>query len=200
MNAADWLTLLLACAAGALSPGPSLALVVRHASVSLRGGLACSLAHALGVGVYAALAASGLALLLTSQPWIARLIALLAGFWLLRLAWLFWHSEGDWSAAHAPLGPAARDGLLMGLINPKVALFFLAIFTAVLPVSASALEQTGAVLLAICVDGSWYVLVSLLLHRSGLLGVLRRRARLLNRGSAGIFAVLAAYLWWGLLP
>lgn len=199
MTATDWLALLLACAAGAMSPGPSLALVVRHASASLPAGIACSVAHAGGVGVYAALAVSGLALAFERQAWLAQIIALLAGAWLLRLAWLSWRSPGDWSGPNAPLGPALRDGLLMGLVNPKVALFFLAIFTAVLPAGASVLEQVAAVGLAIGIDAGWYVLVSLLLYRSGLLGFLQSHAKALNRASALIFAALAVYLWWGLM-
>ncbi len=200
MNAADWLTLALACAAGAVSPGPSLALVLRHASVSMRAGMGCALAHALGVGVYAALAASGLVLLLQGAAWLAQLIALLAGAWLLRLAWRLWHSPRNWGEVPGVgAGSAVREGLLMGLVNPKVALFFVAVFSAVLPAGARLAEQGGAVALAMGVDGLWYCLVTYLTQRTGFAGVLRKATREVNRLSAVIFAALAIYLWLGML-
>lgn len=198
MSATDWLALALACAAGALSPGPSLALVLRHAAISLRQGLACAVAHALGVGVYAALAVSGLALILQSAA-LALPVAVLGAGWLCWLAWQFWHGEADWQAARGRTGPAFRDGLLMGLLNPKVALFFLAIFSAVLPAAASATEQAGAVGLAIAIDGGWYALASLLIQGRGTLAWLRRRARWINRFSALLFVVLAVGLIVGVL-
>ena len=199
MSGADWLALALACAAGAMSPGPSLALVVRHASVALRQGVICALSHALGVGVYAALAVSGGALLLQSGV-LATAIALAGSLWLLHLAWRLWRAPGDWQDQASLSGSAAREGLLMGLVNPKVALFFLAVFTAVLPAASGAGERTGAVVLAIGIDGAWYALVSWLVQWPASLGWLRRHAGLINRLSALIFGLLAFMLIRELLP
>lgn len=54
---------------GAISPGPSLALIMRN---TVRGGrwhgMATGLGHGLGVGLYALIAAYGLALLLATTP------------------------------------------------------------------------------------------------------------------------------------
>ncbi len=198
MSASDWLALTLACAAGAVSPGPSLALVLRHAVISLRQGVLCAVAHALGVGVYAGLAVSGLALLLQSGG-LAVLVSVFGIGWLCWLAWQFWHGASDWQQTEGHTGPALRDGLLMGLVNPKVALFFLAIFSAVLPASASTGEQAAAVALAILIDGAWYVLASVLIQGRGTLAWLRQRSRLINRLSALIFVGLAIGLMGGLL-
>ncbi len=198
MSASDWLALTLACAAGAVSPGPSLALVLRHAVISLRQGVLCAVAHALGVGVYAGLAVSGLALLLQSGG-LAVLVSVFGIGWLCWLAWQFWRGASDWQQTEGHTGPALRDGLLMGLVNPKVALFFLAIFSAVLPASASTGEQAAAVALAILIDGAWYVLASVLIQGRGTLAWLRQRSRLINRLSALIFVGLAIGLMGGLL-
>lgn len=199
MNAWDWLALAGVCAAGAVSPGPSLALVVRHAVDSPAAGLRCALAHALGVGCYAALAVTGVALVLAESALLGRTVAVLGGIWLLGLALRLWRSSAAWSPAAVSTNQALRDGLLMALVNPKVMLFFVAVFARFLPAGASPAEHAGIVLLVMLVDGGWYALVSLLLQRPGLLERLRRQAGLINRGSALILAGLAFSLWWGVL-
>ncbi|MDZ7809028.1 MAG: LysE family transporter [Arhodomonas sp.] len=78
MSLTAWFSLAAVCAVGAVSPGPSLAVVVRH---SVRGsrthGVAAALAHAVGIGVYALLTTLGLAAVVTADPLVwTRLIAL----------------------------------------------------------------------------------------------------------------------------
>ena len=69
MSLAQWLPLALVCLLGAMSPGPSLAVVLRH---SLAGGapagVLCALAHGVGIFVWALLMISGLGALLVTQP------------------------------------------------------------------------------------------------------------------------------------
>ena len=65
----DWLSLGLICLLGAMSPGPSLAVVMRHsASTGVRAGLACAIAHAFGIFLWAMLMVGGLGALLLAQP------------------------------------------------------------------------------------------------------------------------------------
>ena len=200
MSALDWLGLALVCAAGAVSPGPSLALVLRHATESLAAGVRCALSHALGVSVYAALAVSGLALVFLRQPAVLDLIGALGALWLCWLAWQLWRAPAQWQPGAGRLahGPAV-DGLLMALINPKVALVFLAIFVQFLPAEASLGERLGMVALPGLIDGGWYVLASGLVQRGGLLQFLRRRAGLVNRLTAAVFLAVALGLLAGLL-
>ncbi len=180
MSFNEWLWLATACLAGAISPGPSLALVLLHASRSRRDGLICSWSHALGVGIYAGLAVSGLALVLAQQIWLARLLYLIAALWLLRLCYLTWQQRHAQLPQLRQARAASRDGLSMALVNPKVALFFVALFTAALPADVSAPAAMLAVLTAILMDGGWYSLISLLLQqprlRAGLQGQLPRLA------------------------
>ncbi len=69
MTWSAWLPLALVCLLGAMSPGPSLAVVARHA---FRGGvgdgIVCAMAHGVGILLWALLMANGLGVLLTEQP------------------------------------------------------------------------------------------------------------------------------------
>ena len=69
MTLSAWLSLALVCLLGAMSPGPSLAIVVRHSVTSgTRAGAICALSHGFGIFLWAALMVSGLGALLLAQP------------------------------------------------------------------------------------------------------------------------------------
>ena len=82
MTLFTWLSLALVCLLGAMSPGPSLAIVVRHSVISgTRAGVICALSHGFGIFLWAALMVSGLGALLLAQPtWFDGLRVLGAGF------------------------------------------------------------------------------------------------------------------------
>ena len=71
MTASSWLSLAIICLLGAMSPGPSLAVVVKQAvNGGARQGVICALAHGAGIFLWAILMVSGLgALLLTHPAW-----------------------------------------------------------------------------------------------------------------------------------
>jgi len=144
------------------TPGVDFLLTVTR---TVQGGARAGLAAALGIGagcvLHALAAAFGLAALLAVQP--AAFIALQwAG-----AAWLAWLGLGllrrAWrgapevaAAAGAAPGPAQslwvefRSGLLTNVLNPKVALFFLAFLPQFVP--AAAPSKTAAFLLL----GAWF--------------------------------------------
>ncbi|HKI74867.1 MAG TPA: LysE family transporter, partial [Pseudomonadales bacterium] len=65
MTLAVWLSACVVCALGAMSPGPSLAVVIRNTvSNGGREGVATAWAHAVGVGLYALATTFGLAALI----------------------------------------------------------------------------------------------------------------------------------------
>nr|WP_315981148.1 LysE family transporter [Aliamphritea spongicola] len=56
MSLLTWLSLVAVCCLGAMSPGPSLAVVLRHAlSNSTRHAVVAALSHAIGVAMWAML-------------------------------------------------------------------------------------------------------------------------------------------------
>ena len=194
MSLADWAALALVCLAGAMSPGPSLFLVLRHASLSPAAGLRCAAAHGLGVGLLAALAVSGLGALLLVQPKLLGALSVLGGAWLLWLAVGAWRAAPTLDLAAGEGAQAGREGLLMALANPKVLLFFAAIFTRFLPANAGPVTLGGMAALALLIDGLWYAVVALAWHHSGVAALLRRRLRWFNRLGALIFASVGVSL------
>jgi len=178
-----WLSLLLICILGAMSPGPSLAVVLRQTVSNGRGhGIAAGCAHALGVGLWAAMTVWGLALLVSEYALVYQLITWAGA------AYLVWLGIGALRHASTPqiqtqgggqesLLSAARSGLLISLLNPKLAVFFTALFSQFVSAGQVWQDQVLMVLTATVVDGAWYSLVALLFSQPRLLNWLRQHLK-----------------------
>lgn len=193
-----WLSLLLVCLMGAMSPGPSLAVVLRETVSNSRAhGIVAGLSHALGVGLWAFLTVHGLALLVAQQQWLFNLIGWAGAGWLAWMGVQAWRHAGQGAALALgeaqgrSLFSAARAGALISLLNPKLALFFIALFSQFVTVEQSVVVQWTLILTAALVDGAWYTLAALLLSHPPLLRALRRRSALVERLTAVLLVALA---------
>ena len=197
MNWSAWLPLALVCLLGAMSPGPSLAVVARHAlRGGARAGIFCAVAHGVGILLWALLMANGLGLLLIEQPdWFVAVQLAGAGFLLyLGIRVLLSQSSAAVSVeavSHSSARGAGLEGFVIALSNPKIALFFAALFSQFIQPDATALEKTLIASTAAAIDTLWYSLVSALLAQTAVLSRLQRHANLLNRLFGGILIMLA---------
>ena len=89
-----------------------------------------------------------------------------------------------------------RDGFLVAFLNPKVALFFLALFSQFLQTDMAQAARIQMVLTSMFIDGGWYVLVALLLGRSRFLPWLRAHHHWVEKGTAVLLVVIAASVVW----
>jgi len=192
-----WLALAAVCALGAMSPGPSLAVVIRHTVAGSRThGVATGLAHAIGIGIYALLSSFGLAVLIIGNPGLYHVLALAGAGYLLWLG-VAALRDGDGVVAPAadvtpgPLAVAARDGFAISLLNPKVAFFFLALFSQFVEPGMGVGTHVLMSAIAMGIDASWYALVAVVLSYSGVLRLLRRNGLWLDRVTGVALIALA---------
>jgi threonine/homoserine/homoserine lactone efflux protein len=114
-----------------LTPGPNMAYLALVAATEGRArGYAAVAGVALGLAVLGVLAAMGVAALIAASP-LAYLVLRWAGVgYLLWLAWQGWRGaeqpEGE-TAAGSPLSVWFRRGLVTNLLNPKAAVFYVAV-------------------------------------------------------------------------
>lgn len=196
MSYTTWLALASICLLGAMSPGPSLALIVRHSlGGGRRHGVAAALTHGCGVGLYALATVQGLALVLTAEPWLFRAVTWCGA------AYLFWLGI---QSLRAPAGSvvlegaretrsvwrAAREGVVVAGSNPHLAVFFLALFSQFVHPGMSWLIKAEMVLTAALLDMGWYALVAFMLSHVAVLGVLRQRMGWVNRGCGVVMLLL----------
>ena len=203
MSVSQWWPLALVCLLGAMSPGPSLAIVVRHSVTSgTRAGVICALSHGAGIFLWAALMVSGLGVLLLAQPsWFNGLRILGAGFLVyLGCCALMAPRAAPANIAEASSGggKAAREGLVMALSNPKVAVFFAALFSQFVQPDATPRAQFMIAATAAVIDAFWYTVVAVVLSRSAGSERFTQHSGLLDRGFGVILIVLSAAVLWSI--
>lgn len=198
MNLATWLTVVAICSLGAMSPGPSLAVVLRQTLAGgRRNGCVAALSHALGIGFYALASVSGLALLITASPPFYRAFQWAGAAY---LAWLGLRGllarasdPADFRPA-ATSASAAREGFLIAFLNPKIAVFFIALFSQVIGPETPWIARLVYAATAAVIDGAWYLAVAWLVSSPLWLARLQRRALWFERLFGAVLLALAARL------
>ena len=157
-----WLLFTAACVALAITPGPNLVyLVARTVAQGRRAGLVSLAGTTSGFVCHVLAAAFGLSALLAAVPVAYDAVRYAGAAYLAWLAWTTWRDakplpEGA-AAPAAPPGALFRAGVMTSLLNPKVALFQLALFPQFVdPARGSVLGQSlllGAIQIAIAVAG-----------------------------------------------
>ena len=197
MELSSWLALAAICVMGAISPGPSLAVVIRNTVKGGQGhGVLTALGHGLGVGLYALITALGLALLITRNPLLFDVIryggaAFLA--WLGIKALLARSTSGDaMASAHPVRGrQGAFEGFMVAFLNPQLAIFFVALFSQFVQADTGWRQGGVMMLTAGGIDALWYVLVALMLSRGPVLGWLKAKSGVIDKLSGVVLLALA---------
>ena len=174
MELHQWLLLAGTCLLGAMTPGMSLAIVVRHASSGgMRHGFATAFGHGCGIFVHALACVLGIALLLHAYPlafrmmsWAGALYLIWTGVQILRN--MKPQAHGTNQTGQPTLQRASHhaflDGLMVGLLNPNLILFFLSLFSQFIHPGASQLVKTELVLTPAILDIAWFMLVVVVLN------------------------------------
>lgn len=195
MSWLDWLSLASVCLLGAMSPGPSLAVVVRHTMAGgSAAGVQAGLAHGFGVALYAVAVVSGLGLLITTSPllyqglqWAGAAFLAYLGIQSLRSP----AAGNDTSHGDSGSGNPLVHGFSVAFFNPKIAVFFLALFSQFLDPQASLPVRAGMAMLMGSVDAAWYCLIASLLGNPRLLPRLQAARQAIDRVFGVILLLLA---------
>jgi threonine/homoserine/homoserine lactone efflux protein len=177
MELTAWLSLVAVCILGAMSPGPSIALVIKiTVDGGRKQGLIAAVGHGLGIGCYALLAAAGIAILIQQSPLLFSSLKLLGacflaylGFKALGFKLRTTHSTNQADTESPAISQREISssnsfvvGFLTAALNPKVALFLLALFSQFVSEQAALLEKLIMATTMATIDTAWYLLVAVL--------------------------------------
>jgi threonine/homoserine/homoserine lactone efflux protein len=205
----SWPSFLLVAVVVSLTPGPATATIIRTSARSgRRTALAAIAGNSLGVLLWATLSAVGVSsLILASQ--IAYDVLKFGGALVLVTLGIrsLLHSRRAGAASFGPPADAAPDpapsrgvaagwraGVLTGVANPKLAVFFIALFPQFLDPSDPVLPYALLMaLVVVAVDVVWFSTLAIAVDRAGAL--LRPRATAwLERVAGGVMVALGARL------
>ena len=182
-----------------MSPGPSLAVVVKHSiTTGRKAGYYAAISHGLGIGLYALATALGLSILIQQNQVLFNLVQAMGCLFLLHLSFKLIRSfstdqeivaDATTMSSH---WHAIRDGFLIAVINPKILIFFTALFSQFVGVETEMWEKVTLGLIAGGVDAVWYMLIALIISRSGMLDRFQRGSWWLDKLFGIVLFVIAS--------
>ncbi len=199
-----WLSLTLICVMGALSPGPSLAVVVKNTLFGgSKQGYATAISHGAGVALYAALTALGIGVIIVQSPILFDVIQYAGAAFLLYLGVkalmskkqsleLGDQDETNNKQTNKQVINGWRDGFLIAFLNPKLAIFFLALFSQFVDANATIEKKIIMVSTVGIIDTAWYLLVAFMFSRGPVLEKLKRNSHIIDRVTGSFLILLAA--------
>lgn len=165
MTATQALALAGVILVSAMAPGPDFLVVLRSVlSGGRRAGMACAVGIACGLLVWAGVTSVGIAGLLAASAVAFTVVKLVGAAYLVYLGVraLLAARRGAYTQEPEPTkarstGGAFAAGLLTNLLNPKVAVFFLALWPQFLPTHATVLDTTVLAGVAAGTALLWYL-------------------------------------------
>tara|TARA_Y100000588_G_scaffold286604_1_gene304532 strand:+ start:1908 stop:2531 length:624 start_codon:yes stop_codon:yes gene_type:complete len=205
MEPGAWAALATVFILGAMSPGPSLAVVLRNTMAGGRSqGVATGIGHGIGFGIYAFAAALGIATALAANEnveivlrWGGTVILLWLGVTFLSHGLAGPNREDAPGYSH---GPSDRAGFIQGfsiaLLNPKILAWMLALYSPFIEADLGMDTLLGMGLLGMAIDGTWYVTVATVLTTGDRVERLRAKAHLID-GAMGVLMFFFAFILIG---
>ena len=192
-----WSQFAIVCIIGAMSPGPSLAVVIRNnINYNRIAGILTSIGHGLGIGVYATLAVLGLGLILQANQTIFLLIQIFGLVFLFFLGLIFIIKKD--SEEEIEENPNQLNSFLQGfsiaIINPKIIIWFTAIYSQFISIEATFVFNTILVLTASIIDAIWYIIVSLLITGYGVKNFLIEKRIFIQKITGSVLVVISLSL------
>lgn len=187
MEFTAWLSLASICILGAMTPGPSLAVVLKHTISGGRlNGMIASIFHGIAVTLYASLTVLGMAVIIKETPWLFNIIKYAGVAFLLWLAFKALTSKSVLADLHTQTSKvswrtSAYEGFSIAFLNPKLALFFLALFSQFIHADASLQQKTLMVATVGGIDTLWYCLIALILSQSNILAKLKANTHVVDK-------------------
>ena len=197
MDIKSLLVLSFICAMGAISPGPSLAVVIRNTITGGRfQGVMTGIGHGIGLGIYAFIAVLGLSSLILRNELIFNTMQWMGVFLLLWLSYNMFTNEPPVLTKEHKISSRRGfiEGFMISFLNPKILVFLVAIFSQFITNNLSFYDRVVMAILAGIIDTTWYVFVALMLAGTPLIERIRVNAVIIDRTIGMVLFVFALVL------
>ena len=208
MNITQWSQLVLICIMGAMSPGPSLAVILRNTiSGGRTQGVMSGIGHGLGITFYAVIAVAGLVAIINTIPNFYSIAQLAGSFFLIWIGgkMIIPFFKNDYAPNKIMQSKKSAhqgflEGFMIAILNPKIAAWLLALFSQFVQPEALLAEQFVLVSTVGVIDASWYCLVAFLASSDKLIKRLQHNYSRIELGMGILLIILAVGMIWKAIP
>jgi len=186
------------CLFGAMSPGPSMAVVINNAVFKNRyHGVLTSIGHGLGITIYAIFAVIGIGLIINTNILIFNGMKIISIMFLIYLGFKAITNKEKVNFENKELSGRATSffqGLSIAILNPKILVWFVAIYSQFMSKSNDFLFNTYLVLIAGVIDTCWYILLTIMATSDVALRYLKSKSDILQKLLGFIFIMIGMVL------
>ena len=185
------------CAVGAMSPGPSLVVVLRNTiSGGRTRGVMTAIGHGVGFSIYAFMAVMGLSSVILANEQVFHLLQSAGALFLIWLAISMIINKNSVSSEEyeKSVYKGFSEGFIIAFFNPKILVFLVAIFSQFINFDVNNSGRFIMVVMAGIIDTTWYVLVAAALAGTNFIDRLRFNAVFVNRFIGMLLLILAILL------
>ena len=202
----NWSQLLIICILGAMSPGPSLAVILKNSiSGGRKQGVFSGIGHGLGITFYALIAVFGLVTFFRNIPFLFSIVQIIGSIFLIcmgsKMIISFLTNVNKYDEEHN-LKISNRKGFIEGFmiafLNPKIAAWVLALFSQFIHPEASNFEHIILILTVGSVDALWYCFVAIITTSCGFVNSLRSNAKRIDLVMGLVLVLVSLGMLWKL--
>ena len=197
-----WVQFATICIVGAMSPGPSMALIIRNSIKYGRvSGILSSVGHAIGIGIYAGVSVVGLQIILINNIFLFNTIQFCGSVFLLVLGILFLRDTGQKLSIQDKQKSvnSFMQGFAISILNPKILIWFAAIFSQFIEISSTNFVKLTMVLIASSIDGLWYIILTIIVTGFGLKQFLENNTKIIQNISGAVLIFISIIILYNTL-
>ena len=193
-----FLQIAFVCLLGAMSPGPSMMVVINNAIFKNKfNGILTAFGHGFGIGIYALFAVIGIGIVIETNIIVFNTLKTLSVIFLFYLGIqnILKRSQIKLKKNNIKFGVQSFiQGISISILNPKILIWFIAIYSQFMSLNNDIYFNLSLVLIASIVDALWYLLLVNIVTSKGILELLKNKSYLIQRIVGCLFIVISIFL------
>ena len=193
-----FLQIAFVCLLGAMSPGPSMMVVINNAIFKNKfNGILTAFGHGFGIGIYALFAVIGIGIVIETNIIVFNTLKTLSVIFLFYLGIQNILKRSQIKLKKNKIGFGVQSfiqGFSISILNPKILIWFIAIYSQFMSLNNDIYFNLSLVLIASIVDALWYLLLVNIVTSNGILELLKNKSYLIQRIVGCLFIVISIFL------
>ena len=203
MTLVTFVQVFVVCLLGAMSPGPSMAVVIHNAIFKGRyNGILTAIGHGIGIAVYATFAVLGIGLVIKTNLFIFNSLKILSIIFLLFIGVKLILSKNKLNLEAKDSKEKALSffqGFSISILNPKILVWFIAIYSQFMSINNELIFNIYLVSIAGIIDSCWYIALTLIITTASSLSFFQTKIYLIQKIQGFFFIALGLVLLINLL-
>ncbi len=186
------------CLLGAMSPGPSMAVVINNAIFKGRyNGILTSIGHGIGIAIYATFAVLGLGLIIKTNLFIFNGLKILSIIFLILIGVKSLLNKERLNLEKKDIKKntiSFLQGFSISILNPKILVWFIAIYSQFMSTDNELIFNIYLVSIAGIVDACWYIILTLAVTTASALSFFQKKLTYIQKIQGFFFITLGTGL------